>query len=272
MRSSNESQRQSVDAGSSKTLTRSLKMLEIVALHSQGPMRLAEVVQASGSPKTTCHRLLGVLCANGLLRMDREGRYAPGPLLLSMGMNFLRQTDVRTMALPAMQELTDSTRETCHLGLMHFPWVVYLEKVESPHAVRMHSQVGAMNPLHSTGLGKALLAFAPPDLIDQVCSGPLPAITEHTITDGQALRVELECIRNQGFAIDDLENEAGIRCVGAPILGHEGQSIAAISIAGPETRLTPKVAKELAPRVSIVAQNLSAQSGFTGRLSSSPQR
>lgn len=154
------------------------------------------------------------------------------------------------------------TQETCHLGVMQFPWVVYLEKVESPLAIRMHSEVGAINPMYCTGLGKALLAFSPPDVVDQVCESELEPRTERTITDPARLRVELARIRERGFAIDDVENEVGIRCVGAPIRGHDGNALAALSLAGPETRLTLEVALELGEQVATVAERISRQLGY----------
>ncbi len=142
------------------------------------------------------------------------------------------------------------TQETCHLGILQFPWVVYLEKVESPLAVRMHSQVGAINPLHCTGLGKALLPYSSAELINAICSLPLEPRTAKTITRAEDLQEELVRIRDRGYAIDDVENEEGIRCVGEPIFGYDGSPIAAISIAGPADRVTLKSVADLGPIVA----------------------
>jgi len=246
----------------SRSVIRSLTILEAVALHSHEPLRLVDVVARTGLPKTTCHRLLSVLAESGLLRSDDQGRFGPGALLLAMGMNFLNQTDIRSLARPRMEELTQLTQETCHLGIAQFPWVVYVEKVESPLAVRMHSQVGAMNPLHCTGLGKALLAYSSVELINAICSLPLERRTVKTITSAAGLIEELGWIRDRGYAIDDVENEEGIRCVGAPIFGHDGSPIAAISIAGPAGRVTLKSVDDLGPIVVEAAMDVSRLSGF----------
>lgn len=246
----------------SRSVLRSIKILETVALHSKEPVRLIDVVARTGLPKTTCHRLLSVLAEKGLLRVDDQGRYGPGALLLAMGMNFLKQTDIRSFARPRMEELTKSTLETCHLGILQFPWVVYLEKVESPLAVRMHSEVGAMNPLYCTGLGKALLAFSSSDLIDSICSGELEARTAQTITTADRLKEDLEQIRARGYSLDDVENEEGIRCVGAPIFGHDGLPIAAISLAGPANRITIDSISHLGPMVAEAALDVSYRLGF----------
>ena len=246
----------------SRSVIRSLMILETVALRSQEPLRLVEIVARTGLPKTTCHRLLNVLADSGLLKSDDQGRFGPGALLLAMGMNFLNQTDIRSLARPLMEDLTQLTQETCHLGILQFPWVVYVEKVESPLAVRMHSQVGAMNPLHCTGLGKALLAYSSVELINTICSLPLASRTEKTITNAAGLKKELGRIRERGYAVDDVENEEGIRCVGAPIFGHDGSLIAAISIAGPAGRVTLRSVDDLGPIVAGAALDISRLSGF----------
>lgn len=246
----------------SRSVLRSITILETVALHSHEPMRLIDVVARTGLPKTTCHRLLSILAENGLLRVDDQGRYGPGALLLAMGMNFLKQADIRSFARPRMEELTKSTQETCHLGILQFPWVVYLEKVESPLAVRMHSEVGAVNSLYCTGLGKALLAFSSAELIDSICAGEFEPRTAQTITTAEGLREDLERIRDRGYSIDDVENEEGIRCVGAPIFGHDGKPIAAISLAGPANRITIDWTTQLGPMVAEAALDVSRRLGF----------
>jgi IclR family acetate operon transcriptional repressor len=163
-----------------------------------------------------------------------------------------------------MVEFTSKTSETTHLGVLHFPFVVYIDKVESPHAVRMHSQVGAMNPVYRTGLGKALAAFSSDALIDEICAGPLEATTPNTITDGDALRADLLLTRERGYSVDDVENEEGIRCIGAPVLGHDGRPLAAVSLAGPDVRLTLEVAHALGPDLVAVTREISRQLGYRG--------
>lgn len=262
MRSAGQGRSAAAGEGASRSVLRSFRILEEVALHAREPMRLVDVVAATGLPKTTCHRLLNVLVDEGLLRVDDQGRFGPGALLLAMGTNFLRQTDIRSLARPRMAELTQRTQETCHLGILQFPWVVYLEKVESPLAVRMHSEVGAVNPLHCTGLGKALLAYSSQDLISTICSRPLTARTPQTITSPTELQAEVTRIKERGYAIDDVENEDGIRCVAAPIFGHDGSPIAAISLAGPADRLTLDSTDELGALVAEAALEVSKQLGF----------
>jgi IclR family acetate operon transcriptional repressor len=114
---------------------------------------------------------------------------------------------------------------------------VYIAKVESKHTLGMFSHIGARLPMHCTALGKSILAFSGPERIQGVLSELPKPRTPNTITSEKALREELDLVRSQGFAIDDEENEAGIRCVGAPIIDYTGKAIAAMSISGPCDRM-----------------------------------
>ncbi|MEJ7800914.1 MAG: IclR family transcriptional regulator [Ilumatobacter sp.] len=262
----------STAAGSSKTLDKALTLLRFVVMRGEA-LALADVARETGLPKPTLHRLLGVLAAHGLVRLDRDGRYHPGPVLLVYGTAYLGSTDLRRESLDLLAELMSATGETAHLGVLQPPNVVYVEKVESPQAVRMHSTIGGLSPIHSTGLGKAMLAHSNPGVIDVELRRPLERRTDKTITDAALLREELEVIRSRGYAIDDIENEEGIRCVGAPVFDHQGEMIGGVSVAGPDTRVTPAAADEIAPIVVDVAVRLSRRLGYAGTLpATSPRR
>lgn len=251
--------------GSSKALEKALFLLRLVALRGE-PLSLVDASRLSGLPKTTVHRLLGVLCGDGLLRLDREGRYCAGPALLVYGTAYLASTDIRHEARDLLAELVDLTGESAHLGVLQPPSVVYVEKVESPRPVRMHSSIGGISPIHSTGLGKAMLAHAPEELIAAELLRPLERRTANTIVEPDELQAELERVRQRGYAIDEVENEEGIRCVAAPVFDHTGQLVGGVSVAGPDTRLTSEVALSIAPRVVDVAVRLSRRLGWTGSL------
>jgi DNA-binding IclR family transcriptional regulator len=259
-------------AGSSKTLDKALTLLRFVVMRGEA-LALTDVARETGLPKPTLHRLLGVLAAHGLVRLDRDGRYHPGPILLVYGTAYLGSTDLRRESLDLLAELMSATGETAHLGVLQPPHVVYVEKVESPRAVRMHSTIGGLSPIHSTGLGKAMLAHSNPGSIEVELRRPLERRTSATITDPAALRDELAAVRSRGYAIDDIENEEGIRCVAAPVFDHQGEMIGGISVAGPDTRMTPETAQEIAPLVVDVAVRLSRRLGYAGTLpATSPQR
>lgn len=247
----------------SRTVDRALAVLLEVGERGSDGLSLAECAAVLGFSKPTTHRVLRTLTARGFLRADRErGVYTLGVASLRLGMDFLVQLDVRREALPLLRELADETGETVHLGVLEGSDVVYVEKVESRHAVRMFSRIGHTMPAYSTGVGKAILAFLPPEALDAALPERLVARRPRTITDPAALRAQLAEIRGRGYSIDDCENEEGIRCVGAPVLDHAASVVAAISVAGPETRVTQERVPDLGGLVSAAALALSLRLGY----------
>jgi DNA-binding IclR family transcriptional regulator len=140
--------------------------------------------------------------------------------------------------------------------------VVYIDKVESPQAVRMFSRVGHTMPAYSTGIGKAILAFLSPNQLQDALPPRLTARTPATITNRSELRKHLKEIRLRGYSTDDIENEEGIRCVGAPVIDHTGAVCAAISVAGPATRVTSDKFEQLGSLTRTTAQDISERIGF----------
>jgi DNA-binding IclR family transcriptional regulator len=129
-----------------------------------------------------------------------------------------------------LQRLAAQTSETVHLALADFPSIVYVDKVDSPHPVRMFSRIGNQQPAYSTSVGKAMLAHASTETVEMVISNGMPARTSQTIITADRLRKELAVIRERGYSIDDIENEEGIRCVAAPIFDQSGTSLSGISV------------------------------------------
>jgi IclR family acetate operon transcriptional repressor len=140
--------------------------------------------------------------------------------------------------------------------------VVYIAKVDSPHSVRMASQIGALNPMHCTALGKAILAHYASDRVDGIIAKGLPRRTSHTLTTPERLRDELERVRSKGFATDDQENELGVRCTGAPIFDYTGKVVGAISVSGPAGRITQESSLEMGPLVKDAALEISRRMGY----------
>jgi DNA-binding IclR family transcriptional regulator len=172
---------------------------------------------------------------------------------LRLGEAYLAGIDLRSVARPILEELVADTGETAHLVVFDEPYVVYVDKVDSPSAVRMHSRVGGRMPLYCTAAGKAMLAWLPDDVVDRVLAEPTPARTAHTLTSAGAVRADLEVIRARGWSLDDVENEAEIRCVGAAIFDRSGAVVAACSLSGPDQRITSERAYDLGPRVRAAA-------------------
>jgi DNA-binding IclR family transcriptional regulator len=246
-----------------KSLDRALSLLLEVAGAGPRGLTLSECAGILGYSKATAHRMLRTLTRHEFLRQDEErATFTLGITNLRLGVEFLENIDLRREALPLLRELAESTGETAHLGRISGTDVVYIEKVESSHAVRMYSRVGDTMPAYSTGIGKAVLAF----LGEEECARHLPATLARratgTITDVEALRRELERTRARGFSIDNVENEEGIRCVGAPVFDHTGVVQAGISVAGPASRMTLDRLHEIGPVVRRAADAISHQVGF----------
>jgi IclR family acetate operon transcriptional repressor len=251
----------------SQTLDRALTVLLQVAASGERGLSLADCSAILGYTKPTTHRILRTLTRREFLRVDEElGLYTLGITNLRLGARFLDDLDVRREALPELRALAEESGETVHLGTLSDTVIVYIDKVESEQAVRMFSRVGDTMPAHSTGIGKAVLAFLPEDEVDRHLPALLEQRTPHTIVDRDALRAELARIRERGHSTDDVENELGIRCVGAPIFDHLGRVQAGISVAGPEHRMTRERAAALGPCVRRHADTVSERLGHGATL------
>ena len=153
------------------------------------------------------------------------------------------------------------------LAILDHLSVLYIRIRESRQAVRMSSGLGSRSPAHCTGVGKALIAFQPPEIVQQIIDNGLKRYTQGTITDPEKLRAELATIRQKGYAIDDEEIEVGLRCIAAPIRDHSGQVTAAISVAAPVQRMTKKNLQATIPSVVAAAEAISRRLGYLPSLS-----
>ena len=249
--------------GGAKALGKGIALVDLLVAHPRG-LRLTDVIHHAGVPKATALRLLDTLTEAGLVRCDDTGRYRPGPQCAVWGSAFLDHLDLRDEAHDLLTDLSRISGETAHLGILDGTRILYVDKIDSPHSLRMVSRPGATNPLHCTALGKAVLAHAGPELTGRVADGGLERRTENTITDAGDLRAELARVRRAGYAVDDVENEDGVRCLGAPVFDHRGAPVAALSVAGPVSRMTRERIADLAPRVAAAAADLSARLGHGG--------
>lgn len=251
--------------GSAKALIKGLALVELVA--AVGPMRLADLVEKSGLPRPTALRLLEALRDHEVVQQTEAGAYVLGPRVAVWGQQYLEGLDLRAQAEDIIESLAAESRETCFLGVRDGNQVLYVAKADSPQAVRPAARVGSRNPLHSTSIGKALLAFGPEQLVEPYLQEPLVAKTPRTLTDPDLLLAEFDLIRRRGYSTDDVENEDGVRCVGAPVRDHTGLTVAAISVAAPAYRFDLEDLPRLAPHVIAAADELSRRIGFR-----SPQR
>lgn len=224
---------------------------------------VSDIAQRLSLHKSTVHRFVVNLEAAGLLERNRlTSRYRLGLRIFELGSQVLAQMNLWEEALPYLEGLVRDTGETGHLAVFDGGEAIYIEKVEARRALRIPSAIGRGYPAHATSLGKALLAHQGSEVIDAVIADHgLARCTPQTVCDRDKLLDELERVRQQGYAVDDEEYEEGLRCIGAPIVGHTGGVVAAIGIGGPVTRVTPGRVDELGAIVMQAASGLSHRMG-----------
>ncbi|MFD7137581.1 IclR family transcriptional regulator [Streptomyces sp. NPDC059894] len=209
---------------------KALNLLE-AAVAPGHPHRLGEVAAAAGVPKASAHRILQNLVATSFLASDGTGGYGPGPRLRALAARVTQGCEEDQIMRAELEVLSRRVGNTVHLGVRTGDAATCLIKVTGPKPVQTASRVGMHLPLHATSIGKCVLSglddAALTALVGRV---GLPARTEHTITDLDTLRAELARVRVQGFALDEEENEIGVRCLGAPVRDAKGTVIGGVSI------------------------------------------
>jgi DNA-binding IclR family transcriptional regulator len=221
-----------------RVLHKTLNILEALRSERSG-LSLSELTFRVGLPKPTVYRIVATLESRGYLDRTSDGNYRLGRKFFERQPEGNGQHALIQAARPAMKKLLDSCRETLNLGILDGGEVVIIETLESPLTVRMSSKIGNRRFPHSTALGKVLLAALPEkDAHRIVRARGLPRFTDHTITTWRSLAVELEKVRQQGYAFDNCENEPDGRCVAAPIFGLDRSVVAALSMSGPLPRMT----------------------------------
>ena len=226
-----------------------------------GRLGLNEVIERTGAPKATAFRILSTLCQLGYLIRDDSKRYYVSPQMAGLASEDALAEGLKQVSLPHMIRLRDQYGETVNLGRLHQGHVRYLEVVPSSHSLRLHETPGATVSLHASALGKAILAFSPPALAENILHDhQLEAFTPETITEPDELIRSFEQIRESGYARDQSEVSALATCVAAPILDSNQRAIAAISVSGPTSRFDPAdtapVVKELIRATAAISERL----------------
>ena len=246
-----------------QVLDRALLILDALAnLH--GDASLAELVDAVNVHKSTVHRLLMSLEKHRMVDRDgRTGRYRLGMRLFQLGTLAVAHINIRHLAHPFLQNLMYNSEETVHLCVLDNGEMLYLDKVEPNRSVRMSSTVGRRNPAHCTAVGKAVLAYLSESEVDVIIrQHGMRRFTPKTLTTPGDLKAELKLIRERQYAIDDEENEDGVRCVAAVVKDFAGRPAAAISVSSPSFRLPMEKAASIAQLVCDTARALSNECGY----------
>ncbi|MDT7787599.1 MAG: hypothetical protein QOF58_6018 [Pseudonocardiales bacterium] len=198
----------------------------------------AELGRRTGLSKSTLHRLLGDLVQARLLDRGRRG-YRLGGHLFQLGIRASVERTLVEVSTPYLEDLYERTHETIHLGLREGHEVVYAAKIGGHRQASSPSRLGGRMPLHATAIGKALLAHAPSPVRTEVLSTPLDRRTPRTVVAPGILRGQLTRVRQTGLAYEFEESRVGLVCVASPVFGHDGEVVAAVSVAGPVSRFDP---------------------------------
>lgn len=252
----------------SQSVARALALLERVA---GGAGTLGELAQAEGVHKSTVLRLLRVLEHEGFVRHDDEHRYVLGPHLFRLAQQALDGFDVRIVAGPRLKKLRDETGQTVHLAVLDGPVAIYVDKLEPRETpVRMASRIGKTAALHSTAVGKVLLAgLDDAERAELVACLDYPRFTERTPPDAKTLLAQVEAVAEQGWAEDHAENETFINCVGAPIRAGDGRTLAAVSISVPDVLLPHAAVLALVEPLLAATADISRDCGYRPPLQNS---
>ncbi len=242
--------------GGVQSVERAFQLLEALA-EAGGVSTLSDLATASGLPMPTIHRLVRTLVQQGYVRQDTARRYTLGPRLIRLGETAGRL--LGSWARPFLAELMEATGETANLAVLEAGEVVYVGQVPSRHSMRMFTEVGRRVQPHCTAVGKVLLAQLPPvEALATLGNGPLPAHTVHTVTSPGELLPQFETAREVGYAVDDQEQEIGVRCIAVVVPG--APTPTALSISGPEARLRALEARTgaraLIPQMQDIAERL----------------
>jgi DNA-binding IclR family transcriptional regulator len=248
----------------SQTVDRALMILVDLGT---GPKSLDQVAALLGVHKSTALRLLQTLEQRRFVRHDERHRYRLGSGLFALAQQALDDIDVRQVAAPHLADLNRAHGHTVHLAAYLDGTVVYIDKYDSRHPVRMYSRIGATAPAHCTAVGKVLLAGLPA-VARQAAAEALdyPLFTANTITDPDRYLAELGRVAAQGYARDHAEHEDYINCVAVPIRDASGAVLAAASISVPDVVLAYEGVFALLPDLLAAADAASAELGWTGRV------
>lgn len=241
-----------------QSLARGLKIMDLLG-QSQDGSSITELAEYLNVDKGSASRLVSTLVQYGYVEKDDiSRRYHVGPQVVSLSRSVLTRLPMREAAKPYLRQMMERTGECAHLAVPAQGKVLYIDQVESPVTLRVNAQVGTMNPLHCTALGKVLLAYGDLDI-----PSDLAPFTPNTITDLETLRSHLEEIRRLGFAVDDEEFDIGVRCIAVPVFDFRGKAAGAIGVSGPATRMTAERMPALTAIMVEIGKALSERMAFS---------
>ncbi|KGR75185.1 IclR family transcriptional regulator [Ureibacillus sinduriensis] len=247
-----------------QSIERAFMILEYLSEHPNG-MQITKLATETKLSKSTVHRLLSTLIELQYVRKDSEtDRYYLSYRTLYLTRNILSNSSLITVARPLLENLVKEINETVHLCVEENEEVVYVDKIESNQTIRMYSRIGSRAPMYCTGVGKMMLSGKDEHTLNEIISRiRFTKRTNYTILTPTDLLHEISNIRKNGYSLDNIENEEGIRCIAAPIYDFSGKIIASFSISGPSTRVTmDRIENELAKKILNTSRAISSRLGY----------
>lgn len=246
-----------------QAVERALRILDLFDERTR-ELGITEISARMQLHKSTAHSLVKTLQTHGYIDQDESsGKYRLGMRLVEKGQQLLGSMDLRHMVRPFLERFTLSTGQTTHLVVMDGEAGVYIDKVEGNLAPIRYSRIGRRVPLHSSAVGKALCAWQPEAWVDHLLRRyEFAKLTPRTIADVDSFRRELGKVKERGYAVDNEENETGVRCAAVPILDHHGQAAAAISVSTVVLRVSDEALESLIAELKETAAEISGKLGY----------
>jgi IclR family transcriptional regulator, KDG regulon repressor len=240
---------------------RTLDIIE--TLVEKRTLTVSELHRQFKIPKSSAYAILQTLKSRGYVDKDELDQYSLSLRLFSLGSALMENLDLRKATYSLLEELTKKAQLTGHIAVLDGKQAVYIEKIEVLTSVRLTTWLGRHVHLHSTSMGKTLLAYMSPEELDSLLGkNPLPRLTPKTIVKPEQLKVELARIRAHGYAVGNEENELGVRGVAAPIFGSSGRAVAAVNVGASTFHIRTKDIPRLGALVRSYALKMSKCLGY----------
>ena len=219
-----------------KSLARAMRVLECFSV-KEPELGISEIAKRLGMQKSTIYNILSTFQKTGYINQNsKTNKYYLGVKILHLGYIVNHHMGLRDIFLPHLARIAEETREVCYFGILDNDEVLYIESAYPSSQQQTRNILGERAPLYCTGLGKAMLAFLPPERSDEILKSAMEKYTSFTICDADVMRSHLEEIRLSGYAVDNMEHEFGVRCVAVPVFNAADEVFAAVSVSGPSLR------------------------------------
>lgn len=248
-----------------QSVDRTLSILELLSKNEQG-LYIKDISLELELHKSTVHRLLGTLIYKGYVKQNESSsKYYVTMKLFQLGSRKVENIDLIEIARPYLNKIAQISGEVVHLVIRDGKYIVYVDKVEGNQTIRMHSKIGRRSYMYCTGVGKAIMSTLQQKEVKKIWGeSTIKKYTKYTIENLSDMEEELRHIKNVGYAIDNEENELGVRCCAVPIIDYKQVSSAALSVSGPTSRMSDEKIKEFSEKLITYAGEISKQLGYKG--------